>query len=160
MGMEVKYDHKFTQKERDYLIGHGFSYRVDENDRVYGKPEEPDIDEGEGLDKRVPAEPMASDPPEGEGFPIEDQGRPVNPDQFAGLADDEEGIDEDIADYVSDLTVDELKSELDGYDAENEPDDDSAKYKSADKKDDLAERLANVLQDKRDAGEEVDLSKE
>ncbi len=146
MGITINYDHPFTQEERDYLNGRGMAYQVAENDRIYADPVEPEVDEETGIVFGVADEPLSTDQAE-QAKPVLSGDAAV---QAAAESEDEEGIDEDIAEFVSDLKVDELKAHLDLYGSE---------YDSDDRKADLAEQLANVLQDRRDAGQEIDLSK-
>ena len=81
---------------------------------------------------------LESDEPESE-----DEGDGID-DDSDGDSGDEEGIDDDILNRVMDLTVEELKDELEALDE-----------KKSGNKDELVERLANRLQDDRDKANEA-----
>jgi hypothetical protein len=141
MGKEILDDHLWDETERDYFTSRGQSYKVVENTRKFGEKAQPEVDEAVGLTKGTPPDdPQGGDPVQGLPGPQVGQQAPAATEPEPE-DDGEGGIDDDIAELVSEMTIAELKAALDEKEADYEP---RAKH------DDLAAQLANVLQDERD----------
>jgi hypothetical protein len=166
MGREINHEHRYTDEEREYLESRGQSYRIVQNERIYGKPgdeaepEEPGRNPDSENAKKLIEEQRAANEEQAKsviGKPYVDPAPTVTTgdDQLKAVdsVDDalgDESIDPDIVSYVDGMTIAQLKKALD----DEEP---PIKYKASAKHDELAEDYANVLQDKRDAGETLEL---
>lgn len=146
MGKYINPDVAFDDETKEFLRSRSRQDEVIENERRFppgGKPAEHE-GEGymplkEGYDYRKQAEKVED---AGgrliEPIPVDDNGHPIVPEYGYDDVDGDE-IDDDILDKVLDYTVDELKDELK-----------KLKEKTSGNKDELVDRLANALQDKRD----------
>lgn len=168
MSKVIDHESKYSDEDREYLLARGQTALVQQNERRFGPA-------GDGADDFDPEqagrnldsvnakqavvenrEAAAEQAKTVEGEPYRDPAPamlPATGDELDAVdgAGGEEGIDDDIASFAEGLTVAELKARLD--DAEVD-------YPAKAKHDDLAELYANVLQDKRDDGEDVNLSEE
>ena len=168
MGRFINPDEPMSDEDKEFLRGRARGDEVIENERRFPPDGEPEPHEAAGF---MPSKPgydyhAQADKIEDAGglevqrIPTDDQGRPmvaeygyadviakvddVEGDKSEDDSDDEEGIDDDILNRVMDLTVEELKDELEALDE-----------KKSGNKDELVERLANRLQDDRDKANEA-----
>ena len=185
MGMAVNHDHRYTQEERDYLKSRGRGYLVQVNERRFGTEENPtDTPEGPQVNPFYDDSVRQKAVYDVGGAPLpnttldyntgrvmdRDNGQLLeytgpghtpgaydlrvdgkrNPEGFMEYSDDEEvDIDDDIVLYVVGLpNKNKLKDALKEAGAEFHSDDD---------REELENLLALTLQDKRDAGEKVEV---
>lgn len=185
MGMAVNHDHRYTQEERDYLKSRGRGYLVQVNERRFGTEENPtDTPEGPQVNPFYDDSVRQKAVYDVGGAPLpnttldyntgrvmdRDNGQLLeytgpghtpgaydlrvdgkrNPEGFMEYSDDEEvDIDDDIVQYVVGLpNKNKLKEALKEAGAEFHSDDD---------REELENLLALTLQDKRDAGEKVEV---
>ena len=168
MGRFINPDEPMSDEDKEFLRGRARGDEVIENERRFPPDGEPEPHEAAGF---MPSKPgydyhAQADKIEDAGglevqrIPTDDQGRPMvaeygyadviakvddlEGDKSEDDSEDEEGIDDDILNRVMDLTVEELKDELEALDE-----------KKSVNKDELVERLANRLQDDRDKANEA-----
>lgn len=178
MGRYINPDAPMSDEDKEFLRGRAREDEVIENERRFPPDGEPAPHEAEGyMPTKVgyDYETQAAKTEDAIGLPVErlpvdEAGRPMiaeygyvdatvleseladdeDDDETAATpaseSDDEEGeIDDDILDRVTGLTVEELKAELE-----------ELGEKKTGNKEELAERLANRLQDDRDKANEAD----
>lgn len=185
MGKAINHDHRYTQEEREYLKSRGRGYMVAVNERRFGTEENPtDTPEGPQVNPFYDDSVRQKAVYDVGGAPLpnttldyntgrvmdRDNGQLLeytgpghtpgaydlrvdgkrNPEGFMEYSDDEEvDIDDDIVQYVVGLpNKNKLKEALKEAGAEFHSDDD---------REELENRLALTLQDKRDAGEKVEV---
>jgi hypothetical protein len=186
MGRKVDLDSPLSAEDKEYLISRGRGYLIPANERRFGvdgnatpapgeeagQPSVNSFYDSDVRDKAVydvggaplPGTVLDKDTgrvydrdngvivePVGMGLHHSGSDLSAQRDPDYGRSDDGDDIDEDIAEFVlaRSQTKDKLKARLDEEGVEYSSDDDKAK---------LQERLAVALQDKRDAGEEINLS--
>lgn len=169
MGRYINPDAPMSDEDKEFLRGRAREDEVIENERRFPPDGEPAPHEAEGyMPTKVgyDYETQAAKTEDAIGLPVDllpvdEAGRPMIAeygyvdatvleselaDENEVEGDDEEGeIDDDILDRVTGLTVEELKAELEELDE-----------KKTGNKEELAERLANRLQDDRDKANEAD----
>lgn len=184
MAAEIDHDKPYTDEEKAYLQDRGKYELIRSNERRFGGwNDAPPIDEKLGLSKvQTPENPQEFDDAQAGrnpnsvnakdairenreqkaeaektivGEPAQDTTpKPPPSGDELNAPDYVEGeIDEDIEAFADSLTIAQLKGHLD---TEEPP----IEYDAKAKHDELAETYANVLQDKRDAGEDLDLTPE
>ena len=170
MGRFINPDEPMSDEDKEFLRGRARGDEVIENERRFPPDGEPEPHEAAGF---MPSKPgydyhTQADKIEDAGglevqrIPTDDQGRPMVAEygyadviaKVDELESDEpesdepegegDGIDDDILDKVMEMTVEELKDELEALDE-----------KKSGNKDELVERLANRLQDDRDKANEA-----
>lgn len=148
MGRYIDPDQPMSDDDKEFLRGRAREDEVIENERRFppgGKPEKHEeagfMPEKQGYDYQAQAnktEDAGGRPID--QIPVDEKGRPILPEY--GYSDDEGDLDEDILNRVLDMKVGELRDELKKHGESTEGN-----------KDTLVDRLANVLQDERDAAQ-------
>ena len=148
MGRYINPDQPMSDEDKKFLCARSRGDEVIENERrfpVGGQPE-PHESAGympvkEGYDYLTQAQKMEDagglpiDP-----IPTDEKGIPVLPEYGYDIDEDGDDLDDDILEKVLGMNVEELKAELKKLD-----------LKTSGNKDELVDRLANGLQDQRDA---------
>lgn len=152
MGKYIDQDQPYSEELKEFLRGRGRGDEIIENERRFPPDGEPAEHEEAGFMPHKPGYDYAAQadkiedaggreidriPTDDRGFPLVPEYDPEDDDTDADVDDD--GIDDDILNRVIDLTVDELKDELRTHEAP-----------VSGNKDELIDRLANLLQDERD----------
>ena len=159
MGRYINPDQPMTDEEKAFLRGRARADEVIENERRFPPDGEAAPHEAEGFmptkvgyDYQKQADKVEdAGGLQVERIPTDDQGRPmvaeygyvegiIKSDEVEDDEPEEGEIDDDILERVLKLNVEELKDELEKLD-----------QKKTGNKDELIDRLANALQDKRDA---------
>lgn len=164
MSKTIDHEQQYSEEDRAYLLSRGKGYLIEQNERIFGKPgekapEEPGADPDAVNAKAAIAAQREADAAQAKtvvGEPSRLSGPAVDAsgdqlDAADGTDQDDDELDEDITDYAESLTVKELKEKLDA---------DEVEYDKNDLKDDLVLLYAMTLQDRRDAGEDLDLPTE
>lgn len=151
MGRYINPDQPFTDEEKEFLRSRAREDEVIENERRFPNgvasaeheeegfmPKKPGYDYKEQANRTEDATGLPIDT-----IPVDEFGNPKTPEYGYDEDDDEDDIDDDILDRVLAMNVDELKDELD-----------KLGLKKSGNKEELIDRLANGLQDKRDAQNE------
>lgn len=153
MGRYIDPDQRMSDEDKEFLRNRARADEVIENERRFPPNGEPAAHEEEGfmpLKEGYDYQKQAAKVEDAGGkmieqIPVDEFGRPLTP-EYGNTGepedddDDEDTIDDDILEHVISLEYDDLQKELKELD-----------LKANGSKEDLIDRLANGLQDKRDA---------
>ena len=152
MGRYIDPDQPMSDEDKEFLRMRARGDEVIENERRFPPDAEPAEHESEGFMPTKPgydylAQAEKTEDAGGrqiERLPVDEQGHPIVPeygyDDGAENDEDDSDLDDDILEKVLDMNVEELKDELE-----------KLGLKKSGNKEELVDRLANALQDKRDA---------
>lgn len=156
MGRYINPDQPMSDDVKEFLRGRGRGDEVIENERRFPPGGSPAPHEEAGF---MPTKPgynyleQAEKTEDAGGrqierLPVDSEGHPIVPEYGYDDPDDEGDLDDDILNKVIDMNVDELKADLKRLGE-----------KTSGNKDELIDRLANALQDERDAANASDSDK-
>ena len=148
MGKYIDPDQPMSEEDKIFLRKRARGYEVIENERRFPPGEKPAEHEQAGfmpskIGYDYEAQAQKTEDAGGrqiERIPVDENGHPILPEYGYGSDSDEDEIDDDIIAKVLEYNVEELKEELK-----------KVGQKTSGNKDELIDRLANALQDKRDA---------
>lgn len=152
MGRYINPDQPMSDEDKEFLKLRGREDEVIENEKRFPTDGDPAEHEEPGFMPKKPGydyKTQAERTEDATGLPItqipvDEEGNPRTP-EYANEEPDEDYIDDDILEFVLGLNVEELKGELEKLD-----------LKKSGNKDELIDRLANGLQDRRDSQEDSD----
>lgn len=153
MGRYIDPDQPMSDEDKEFLRMRARGDEVIENERRFPPGEKPAEHESEGFMPTKPgydylAQAEKTEDAGGrqiERLPVDEAGHPIVPEYGYDDADslgqdDSDDLDDDILEKVLDMNVEELEDELEKLGLEK-----------SGNKEELVDRLANALQDKRDA---------